>query len=240
MDEPVVGVVGDDVRDAVAAAGAKPLHDTAASVHDAAPTAVVATDTTALSQLVDAGITCPVIPVDLPYLRAVPRAALTDAVAAVVDGRYETMPVPVAAVESPLGETRALFDVMLVASEPARISEYTVRSRGDRVATVRADGVVAATSSGSGGYARHAGGPTLAPELDIMSVVPVAPFSTDAGHWVVPTDDLTLTVERDETAVELLVDDRTVGEVAPGASVRIAAGRPLTVALVDSSRGRFT
>ena len=239
MDEPVVGVVGDDVSDAVAAAGVDPLYDTPSSVREAEPTAVVATNASALSRLVDAGVVCPVLPVDVPGVRAVPRAAITEAVAAVVDGRFETSSVPVVAVESPLGETRALFDVMLVASEPARISEYTVRSRGDRVATVRADGVVAATPSGSAGYARRAGGPVVAPELDAASVVPVAPFSTDAGHWVVPTDDLTLTVERDETAVELLVDDRTVGEVEPGASVRLAPGRPLAVALVEASGGRF-
>lgn len=239
MDDPVVGVVGDDVSDAVAEAGAEPLYEAPAAVFDANPTGVVATGATALSRLVDAGHSGPVVPVDVPGVRSIPREAVTDAVAALLDGRYETTSIPVLVAESPLGETRALFDVMLVASEPARISEYTVRSRGDRVATLRADGVVAATPSGSGGYARRAGGPVVAPELNVATVVPVAPFSTDAGHWVVPTDELTLTVERDETAVELLVDDRTVGEVKPGESVRLTDGQPLTVALVSASGGRF-
>jgi NAD+ kinase len=239
MDDPVVGVVGDDVSNAVADAGVEPLYGTPTTVRDADPVAVVATGASALSRLVDAGVSCPVVPVDVPGLRTVPRAAVTDAVTALLDGRYETMSVPIVVAESPLGETRALFDVMVVASEPARISEYTIRSRGDRVATLRADGVVAATPSGSGGYARRAGGPVIAPELNAVTVVPVAPFSTDAGHWVVPTHELTLTVERDETAVELLVDDRTVGEVKSGGSVRLTGGQPLAVAVVPASGGRF-
>lgn len=239
MDDPVVGVVGDDVSSAVAEAGVEPLYGTPTAVLDADPTAVIATGASALSRLVDAGVSCPVVPVDVPGLRAVPRTAVTHAVTALLDGRYETTSVPVVVAESPLGETRALFDVMVVASEPARISEYTIRSRGDRVATLRADGVVAATPSGSGGYARRAGGPVIAPELSAVTVVPVAPFSTDAGHWVVPTDELTLTVERDETAVELLADDRTVGEVESGGSVHLSGGQPLAVAVVPASDARF-
>lgn len=239
MDEPVVGVVGDDVSGAVANAGAEPLYEAPTAIRDAGPTTVVATGASALSRLVDAGLSCPVVPVDVPRLRAVPREAVTDAVTALIDGRYETASVPTLVAKSPLDETRALFDVMLVASEPARISEYTIRSHGDRVATLRADGIVAATPSGSSGYARRAGGSVIATELNAATVVPVAPFSTDAGHWVVPIDELTLTIERDETAVELLVDDRTVGKLKAGGSVRLTAGRPLTVALVASSAGRF-
>lgn len=239
MDPPVVGVVGDDVSVAVAEAGATALYDAPERVCEADPTGVVATDSGALSRLVEAGVACPVVPVNVAGLPAVPRTAVTEAVAALLDGRHETTAVPVVSVESPLGTTRALFDVMLVASEPARISEYTVRSSGDRVATFRADGVVAATPTGSAGYARRVGGPVLAPELVAASVVPVAPFSTDAGHWVLPIDDLAFTVERDETAVELLADDRTIGEVVPGASVRLVADRPLDVVLVEASSGRF-
>lgn len=239
MEQPAVGVVGDDVSDAVAEAGAEPLYGAPSRVSDANPTAVVATDASALSRLVDAGVTASVLPVGITGIRSVRRAALTDAVAAVLEGRHETTSVPVATVESPLGQSRALFDVMLVASEPARISEYGVRSRGDHVATVRADAVVAATAAGSRGYARRAGGPVVAPELNVLAVVPVAPFSTDASRWVVPAADLTLTVERDETAVDLLVDDRTVGEVEPGASVRLGAGRPLDIVVVEASDARF-
>lgn len=248
METPVVGVVGggvadgvagNEVSDAVADAGARPVYDTPKDVCEAAPAAVVATDESALSRLVAADLACPVVPVGIAGLRAVPPAALTDAVTALVAGEYETASVPVVEVKSPLGETRALFDVMLVASEPARISEYTVRSRGDHVATVRADGVVAATPAGSRGYARRAGGPVVAPDVDAVTVVPVAPFSTDADRWVVPADDVQFTVERDETAVELLADDRTVGEVRSGASVRLTSGRPLEVAVVSASGGRF-
>jgi NAD+ kinase len=109
----------------------------------------------------------------------------------------------------------ALVDVTLVTAEPARISEYTIISGDERVTSVRADGVVVATPAGSHGYALDAGGPRIAPETDVGTVVPIAPFAISDDHWVVSLSDIRLTVERDDAPVDLFVDGRRVGTVSP-------------------------
>jgi NAD+ kinase len=103
-----------------------------------------------------------------------------------------------------------------MAAEPARISEFSVAGPGGEIARFRADGVVASTPAGSDGYNRRAGGPVVAPGTGVASVVPIAPFSTSGGHWVLPIESVALAVERDETPVELLVDGRRERRVAPG------------------------
>lgn len=117
----------------------------------------------------------------------------------------------------------ALLDVTLVTSEPARISEYAIdRADGRHVAAFRADGVVVATPTGSRGYAAAAGGPTLSPAADVVSVVPIAPFHTQSEQWVLETGTLSLSVLRDEGAVTLLVDGTDHGTVGVDQPVELA------------------
>ncbi|MFC4449690.1 ATP-NAD kinase [Halorussus aquaticus] len=134
----------------------------------------------------------------------------------------------------------ALADVMLITAEPARISEYAVRSRGERVARFRADGVVVSTPTGSLGYGRNAGGPLLEPGSGVVGVVPVAPFAVNVDHWVLSADrPVTLTVERDEGEVSLLLDDRTVRRVSPHTAVEVVEDGSLDVVRVTESRPFF-
>lgn len=104
--------------------------------------------------------------------------------------------------------TRALFDVAVVTDEPATISEFTVRDRGERAGRFRADGVVVATPAGSGDYATAAGGSTLTPGTDVVNVVPIAPFDTARPRWVLPPTEVTIAVERGVDPVALQVDGR--------------------------------
>lgn len=112
------------------------------------------------------------------------------------------------------GGVYALVDVTLVTGEPARISEYTIATGDERVMSVRADGVVVATPAGSHGYAHDAGGPRIAPETNVGTVVPIAPFAISDDHWVLSLSDIRLTVERDDAPVDLFVDGQRVGTVS--------------------------
>lgn len=161
------------------------------------------------------------------------REAALDAVAA---GDFVVRERQTFAVSTPDAAARALADATLVTTEPAKISEYTVTAGDDReVASVRADGVVAATPTGSRGYATDAGGPRLDPEVDAAAVVPIAPFRVDRTNWVVEPP-LSITVVRDEATVELHVDGRTRGEIDVGDGVTLSRGAPLSVAAVPASR----
>ena len=239
-----IGVVGGDgtVVDAVAAAGGDPMAGGAAAVVAAEPRAVVAVGEPALVDLVAAGVDVPVLPVSVDDgLRPVSRSAVESAVTSVLAGEFGTAARPLLSVTSEAdGErARALFDLALVTGESARISEFTVLSGDDPVATFRADGVVVATPVGSTGYARAAEGPVVAPGTGVAAVVPISPFVTDADHWVLPADEIGLLVERDETPVRLVADGRDVGTVDPGRRLSVSTRGALTIAVVDASAGTF-
>lgn len=251
-----VKCVGDaDLAAAVEAAGGEPVADDGPFEEVAL---VVAVGEAAIVDLARRGVDAPVLPVDAGRgVRSVARDDAEVAVAHVLDGDFETVWHPVLSAtvtggdsgaadgndDGPAGGseggpttgTPALFDVALMAAEPARISEFAVHRDGERVARFRADGVVASTPAGSVGYNRAADGPILAPGTDVVAVVPVAPFATHADRWVLPAEDVSLSVERDETPVELLVDGRTEATVASGAPVSLAHDGDLRTVVVPES-----
>ncbi|SEK44311.1 NAD(+)/NADH kinase [Haloferax larsenii] len=187
----------------------------------------------------------PVLPVDCGTPWSVPRRVLGNTVDSLLAGDIRAVDHPILSVGVGGDHVgRALFDVMLVTSEPARISEYAVahRRRGEEIlndrdendtdvtadATAvpgewrvadefRADGVVVASPLGSSGYARAAGGSVVGVGAG-LSVVPVSPYATRTDSWVFDPP-LRLSVERDDAPVSLVVDDTVARPVAPHESV---------------------
>lgn len=266
MTLSAVGVVGDDsvagrVRKAVEAENATVECGPAGDVVAADPEAVVAVGESALLALVREGLDVPVLPIaagsgyggvsgsettggssaDQRESDGVSEADATLAVETLLAGEFETDPRAVLDV-SVGGERvgRALADAMLVTTEPARISEYAIHSGGERVERFRADGVVVSTPTGSYGYGRSAGGPLLEPGSGVVGVVPVAPFAVNADHWVLSAErPISLSVERDEGEVSLLLDDRTACSVPPHTPVEVVADAAIEVVRVSESRPFF-
>ncbi|MFA9517654.1 hypothetical protein ACERIT_10625 [Halopenitus sp. H-Gu1] len=129
----------------------------------------------------------------------------------------------------------ALFDVTLVTSEPARISEYAVESGAEYRQSFRADAVTVATPIGTTGYARCAGAPVLSPGTGLV-VVPVAPFSTRTDTWVV-NDSATISVEREEEPVSLVIDDEVCRTVGTDDPVSVSVDGRLRIVSSDLERG---
>ena len=243
-----VGVVGPDERDAVQHAlaavedsGATARTGDATTVIDADPEVVVAVGEPALLARARAGVDVPVLPIAAGHgVQSVPESDVRSAVASLLAERatVEHRLLSVSVAGEAVGP--AVFDVTLTTTEPGRISEYSVATDTTAVAAFRADAVVAATPVGSQGYARRADGPVVAPDIEAVAVVPVAPFATDLDRWVLGlADRVRLAVEREETPVTLLVDDREVGEVDSDDFVAIAPGGTLSIAVVPESQPFF-
>lgn len=239
--ESLVGVVGDSMPDlsaTIADAGGRSCADDIESVMATDPDFIVAVGTDALLGVARLAPTAPILPVEAGRgFRSVPRDSLDDAIEHLLDGVAETESAPVLSVDHD-GEAiaRAVADVTLVTSEVAHISEYRVQAAGTHVSQFRADGIVVATPAGSTGYARRVDCPVVAPETGVSAVAPIAPFATDPDHWVLPLDGLRLTVERDETAVTLLADDREVATVAEGEPVDVRADGTAVIAIIPESQ----
>ena len=236
MNGERVGVVGDrSLVTAVETAGGRPVVGYPEEVDDVG--FIVAGGETAVVDLARREVEVPVLPVDAGRgVRSVPAGEAGGAVKRVLDGEYGTERRPV--ISTRTGE-RALFDVALAAAEPARISGFSIRHDGERIAQFRADGVVASTPAGSAGYGSAAGSPRMAPGVGAVTVVPIAPFATDTDWWVLPTADVTLVVERDETPVELLADGRLERTVSTGDPVALSEATGVTTVVVPESRPFF-
>jgi len=223
----------------------------------AEPSVLVTVDEAALSAVARAGVETPVLPVGpVTGMESVDRDRVPDAVMAMLEGRAVHRSRPVFGVTLESGATpetepdtesgtdrndihgveRVLFDVTLVTDEPARISEYCVRSRDASIATFRADGVVAATPAGSHGYASAVDAPSLSAGDDAAAVAPIGPFVTQTRRWVLPNDDLAFTVEREESDVTLVVDGRAVGTVSVDSRVVVSLAGTLPTLVVPDDR----
>jgi NAD+ kinase len=239
-----VGVVGDETSAVAAALSTVDVDATVASARralDSDPDAVVAVGEPALLSVARRRPDVPILPVEAGAgVRSVPDDRLDDAVTRLVAGDWTTEAHPLLTVD--VDETQgadALFDAMAVTAEAAHISEYTVTAGGEHVARFRADGIVVATPAGTSGYARAAGAPVVPPGPAVVAIVPVAPFTTTLDHWVVPNEDVTITVERDDATVDVLADDRTVGIAAVDEAVRIGADGAIETIRVPEGRSPF-
>jgi len=82
----------------------------------------------------------------------------------------------------------ALNDVVMARGEIARIVHITAEINGHPFTTYRADGVVAATATGSTGYSLAACGPILHPESRDFVLTPIMPHLTMHYPVVLPAD----------------------------------------------------
>ncbi len=240
----LVGVVGEDtttVTDALAGIDATAIVDTPAAVLAASPDIIVAVGESSLLTVTEKRPEVPILPVEAGAgVRSIPTGRLDDAFARLTDGDWATDRHPVLSVGGDtFQESLALFDAMTVTAEPAHISEFTLTARDDRVASFRADGVVVATPAGTAGYARAAGAPVVTPGLGVLAIVPVAPFATTLDHWVVPDDEVTITVEREDATVEVLADDRTVGVAGVGEPVHVRSAGYIETIRLPEGRSPF-
>ena len=81
----------------------------------------------------------------------------------------------------------ALNDVVVARGSIARVIYVEASIDGKHLTTYKADGVIAATSTGSTGYSLAAGGPVLYPQSKDFLLVPVAPHLTSAYAAVLPS-----------------------------------------------------
>jgi NAD+ kinase len=103
--------------------------------------------------------------------------------------------------------TIAVNDAVISRGAMARLAAFDVTLGDTDVCTLRADGVVISTPTGSTAYCVSAGGPLLYPGLDVLCVVPICPFLSDFKPVVVPASaPVRLALAAPETNMYLTCD----------------------------------
>jgi NAD+ kinase len=138
---------------------------------------------------------------------------------------------------SRIGAGWALNDVAIEKSARQRLVRLEVAIGATPFATVAADAVIVATSTGSTAYALSAGGPIVNPTLDAMLIVPVAPHSLFDRTVVTDLKDtVTVRVSDDQDAVLVSTDGMDPVMLGPGGSAIVRGGaRPVRFARVGSN-----
>ena len=97
---------------------------------------------------------------------------------------------------------------------------------GERLISWAADGVIVATPTGSTAYSFSAGGPVVSPHIDCIVVTPVSPHGLFARSVIVPPDEeVELALEGERDPASLSADGLPAIKLAPGARVRLRAGK---------------
>jgi len=134
----------------------------------------------------------------LGFLTDIPLARMESALDAMLEGRYleERRTLLAAVVVRTNGErddALALNEVVVNRGSLGSMIECAVEIDGRFVYSMRADGIIVATPTGSTAYALSAGGPILDPQLASFLLVPVAPHAL-SNRPIAVTDSAAITV----------------------------------------------
>jgi NAD+ kinase len=118
----------------------------------------------------------------LGFLTDVPKDDMDTLIPAVLDGRYTEerrlmLDAKVIRGKQTIFESVALNDVVVSRGAMGSMIEFAVIVDGEFIYSLRADGLIVATPTGSTAYALSAGGPILHPNLPAITLVPISPHT---------------------------------------------------------------
>ncbi len=122
-----------------------------------------------------------------------------------------------------IGTCYAINDVVVHAKQMVRMIEIESRVNDKYVNTLRADGYIVATPTGSTAYALSGGGPILHPSIDAFVLVPICPHTLSNRPIVVDANsrvEILLSEENRHTALAS-VDGQIDMDFMPGDTVVI-------------------
>ena len=85
------------------------------------------------------------------------------------------------------GDYTALNDFVIKGIESSRAANFSLEIDGKFVCEYFADGLIISTPTGSTAYGMASGGPVLAPDSDVLEIVPICPHTFSARPIVVPS-----------------------------------------------------
>ena len=123
----------------------------------------------------------------------------------------------------PIGQSDALNDVVLHPGKSTRMIEFELFIDGQFVYSLKADGLIIATPTGSTAYALSAGGPIMHPRLDAIVIVPMYPHTLSSRPIVVDADSELKVIVAEDMSIYPLVscDGQNHVTCAPGDTLHI-------------------
>ena len=183
----------------------------------------------------------------LGFITDIPVEDASQAIAALLAGRYETdqrmlLTGSVWRGDAEMFSATALNDVVLSRSGRGGMIEVRVEIGASYMYTLRADGLIVATPTGSTAYALSAAGPILHPTVDAILLVPVAPQTLSNRPVVIPADgvlNMTLTaMGRVDAGASVHFDMQSWSDLQPGDRI-VVKRAPHTIRFLHPSGYSF-
>jgi NAD+ kinase len=176
----------------------------------------------------EAGSGAPVIGVNygrVGFLASIEPSDLEHGVRRALAGEYVTLGLPSLRASWSGGEVTALNDLALLRGGESRIADLSYAVDGERVATVRCDGVICSTPVGSTAYNLAAGGPTVSWKVRAFVISFIAAHHLDTRPLIIaPEETLTVTNGAVVGDCDILADGQRIGALGPGRSVEVGLG----------------
>jgi NAD+ kinase len=132
-----------------------------------------------------------------------------------------------------------LNDVVVTKGAKARMIELTIGVDGRDVATLKADGLIVSTPTGSTAYSLSAGGPILHPLVPAILLTPICPHTLSFRPMAVPAASvIAVRLLTGGEEVHLTLDGQRGGALVHNDTVEIRKA-PFELQLVTSPRRRY-
>jgi len=182
----------------------------------------------------------------LGFLAEIAREEMYEALDAVLAGRYRVEPrmrleVSVQRAGRCCGRYLALNDAVIARNALSRMVDLETWADGVEVTTYHADGLIAATPTGSTAYSLSAGGPLLLPQAEAVVLTPISPHTLTQRPLVLPggCDVEILVQDARGGEVRLTVDGQVGCALEEGDRVRVRRAEHPVHLLVPPDRNRF-
>ncbi len=167
-----------------------------------------------------------------------------DRLSALADGTYTVSRRMMLSADIPTAdgckEYRALNDIVLYKDTNVKLPEFTVKINGITVLTIRADGLIFSTPTGSTAYALSAGGTIIEPTLECIELTPLCPHTLFSRPMVFGGND-TITVgyaRYEGSSADISVDGSSNIPLEPDTDIVIRRS-PVTFELVETGENSF-
>ncbi len=171
----------------------------------------------------------------LGFLTDIPAEALESSIEAILAGDFQAeqrtlLSGSVRREKQTVFSALAMNDVVVSRGAMGAMIEFAVTVDGEFIYTLRADGLIVATPTGSTAYALSAGGPILHPALSAIALVPISPHTLSNRPVAIrSTSRVEITLVRGVDA-RANFDVQAYWELEPGDVVCVsAAPRPATL-----------
>ncbi len=169
------------------------------------------------------------------FLASLPRSGWLDGFGSIVAGDYRVVELLTVEVQVNGDRFTAVNDVVLSRVAPRHVLRLQYEIAGVTAGTMSCDGLVISSPAGSSAYSLSCGGPIIEWDAAVLLLNFIAPHSLGFRPLILRTGHvITARNLSPEQEAEVAVDGVPKGYLAPGDSVRIAAGQLRARLLVQS------